>query len=205
MPIDTLSNRSLTTETWEQWCYSHVNWAIPWNSSRSEFEKISESEQLIENFLSYPLELKKRIALQVRYGADARDVYTFTELCIEAVASYPSVVWITGNDNDLVREVRDRIIVGSPDFIKEAREFFNLHKFDQNSQTIKGVARAHAATPWMLMLLHDEKIVTEALRRCRESSIDVSIRAIIRLVEQWRTMKEYPVEWALNMMDEHGE
>lgn len=199
MRFDTLSMESLTLETWSSWFTSNMNTPMYDRVLEELFDKLSKSPELVDSFLSYPLQLKKRITQQLECGVEARDIFAFTELCYKALEAHPSHVWLSEDGTNIMKTVRRICFPSSDKFLTEARNFNTLHA--SKIYKMHSLSRAHLAAPWILALLYSEQNATEGLANCRKSQTPVSIRDTISLVQNWREFKEYPIEWSLTLLN----
>lgn len=200
-------NEVLTEEKWLQWEMELTGGFYDTSVLKNTYAKLEQSEDLKREFLSYPTSLQLNILHNLGESrSNAEDIHTESALRLRMSDSLPlyrnngkdPVNWIT-EDSAVIMECIDLYKewseVEATQFfskLEDFRRFYMKHpQYKEGSDHI---------VPLLLAMLHTVSLVTEILEVWTKSELKTSkLSGLVNLCENWENVKEYPLEWAVNL------
>lgn len=207
----------LTRDAWIERCLYWVD-----GKSAEFWGKIFDSfdgDPELKDFLSYANSRQSNILKWIAKGVSVSSVISYLNICnrldtkFEKMSQDPDVVYNSDDSigwqvsyfhcDELVQwqleNLIDRMIgdasVGFLESIKEMRK--TIERFSNLPYSTQ--CYHFAETCHILRSLHSEELVIEVLTRCIEFEIPVESCQLVQLVDDWDTVREYPIDWALNV------
>lgn len=202
--VDTVPDE-MRSELLEQWIYWR-NGYTPDNITvdervRLEAEtvigKLLESEYLSGRFTEYPLYFRYLIFRQLKDEANIREIESFAALWKRTTRKFPEISWTSSLINQVIR-LEDG---PSTKFNKVAEVFSRKYVSSGRRASDGNVPTGGIQTPAALFLLYGEEVLIEVMKRTNDQDEHISTSMLIELVDRWEELKEYPIQWALKMLD----
>lgn len=196
-------NSVLTEDDWVEWSYCRFitdnrihSTSVFQDPRKTEllnkykvtYKKISKSQFIIENFLSWP-DTFQRLINDVLERVHISVIEAFAEVCIRAqkITELNAVLSIPLMQLDalLTHELDHR----SKEFSKQS-ERFSMFQAEFSS--------LQDCTFMMLGYLYDEEHVLEVAKEWMLNTTSKSLKDFVMLVERWDEFKDFPVDWVVS-------
>lgn len=203
---ESLTKERLTIESWTVWVENvfmpevlrgHSRAAVDiadyfHHKTRTNFTYLSDSEYLIDNFLSFPTQVSKTVADLIFGGSNASTIEAFTKLVLEFQQSELSDD-LTG---DSIRAVSDWI-TSHQDSV--SKEFLNLVVMCEGQRYYDDLIWIEALS--IMRVMYGEQQVIDTLEFWVENLEDRSLSDLLAVMSNWDRVEGYPVDWALNVIE----
>lgn len=174
-----------------------------------DFKKVSQSDFLIQHFLSLPLQVQKNTYMLIRNNISAIEIGCALKLRKRLDEPHPGLKgWPSKGVPDwfLVRNKDLMEIVDGPLHLRD-KTFFNLvERFSiemsqRNRHKNQSTEYNQKTTvPYLLAIIHGKERVQECLSAWINTSLEESLEDFAELTERWDEFKEYPISWAVNLV-----
>lgn len=202
----------LTLEKWTAWVAQYAVWS---SKSYSEvpaseyFETISESEFVLDNFLSFQSEVKNILCTYLEYGeARFRDYTAVLDLQYRIESMDQSIFsspkeesfhnWATSSLHDSSRIIQDCLSNRGEVYKKAFDGFADAQslRVDYYSASVSYMTHftAHA-----LGLIHGCEVVQEVIREWIKLPEYHNLVEFVAVVENWQTFKDFSIDWTIQL------
>lgn len=195
----------LTRDKWTDFCVQNFhNDHISHDYWRDLFDQVKDSRIIVSSFLKYPFETKVMIVRHLRFGIPEQTISKYLELCRRVSDTLPAFKGCESMQFFQISQIIEREIGAlSDDFFDEMLDVLYLHKKRTNGagQAWPGMIDT---VVYLLLVFYSEELVMDALKRWSSHSSGIDPYYLILLAENWDESKDFPVDWAINIMNTEG-
>lgn len=192
-------NEYLTFKKWQKWHAEHeLDTWLP--GAKIQYSRMSQSEYLLSEFLSYPLDTQKSIngSLKFRLPVEPLGVALHLQARL-ASESAGGVDWYTHGLMDGL-DLIHKNDAPSEGFALVNRQFYSLQRTLAKSEANKWYAFGNSI-PQAFRLLYGEEKTMAVMRIWIEhaSSDSCEYEIMLELLNGWDELRQYPSEWAFSI------
>lgn len=206
-PIQKLSG-DLTLEKWSQWNSAKVHKQLDPSSVstvsildliyaqlHNHYDKISDSEWIVSNFLSLPDGLQSVLIELIKYPVEISTIESFLKLVLEFDASSDSINCAEQKYDEFSKSISDEYGDQSLKLKTAVERFRSIHGGEH--VIIKGAVMTNSAL--MLSRLFGEDRFIEVTSVFHLQNLETDLGTFVNLVKRWDELSKYPLAWAINL------
>lgn len=192
-------NEYLTFEKWKKWHKEHeLDTWLP--GVKMQYNRMSQSEYLLSEFLSCPLATQKSINGSLKFKIPVEPLGVVLHLQARlASQSVGDLDWYAKGLMDGL-DLIHKNDSPSEDFTLVNRQFYSLQRMLEKSEAHKWYAFGNSI-PQALRLLYGEEKTMAVMRIWIEhaSSDSCEYGIMLELLNGWDELRQYPSEWAFSI------
>lgn len=164
------------------------------------FDLIRQSEFLHENFIQFPNAVRRSVVPFVTRACPIAHIEAFAQQALKMIDHSVRFDFEAADSNEISDSLQARLAIELADsevidFEKLLSDYVALYDAkwydgEFSPMLIGNVVR-------MLTLVHGASVVIEVLRRWNVDSCPEQLDDFIAVVENWSTVQEYPIHWAI--------
>lgn len=209
-----VQERSLSSKFYSETEMKLLSWAdsissvFVYSCERIYNDYFSQSELLTNNFFQFPEKLQISIYSKMLLFAPLCDIESALSLRMRMTKTHTDVRsdprespidWISDPEPLLIYKLRQSFKSSDcKDFDRRVTRFFVNFP---NIKTTKRSTDLFEVTAWLLKVVHGGERINAVMERLESASKEYSVSEFITLSEQWDSVKSYPADWALAMIE----
>lgn len=209
----TVTSGILTLEKWTAFVRRDgvTDNSISQGYASHDFQNIAKSEFLIQNFLSFPYAVQRNVSMLIRNNVSPIETGCALRLKLKLHEPHPGMRgwpskglpdWFAIRNVDLMQ-----IVDGEPLHLRD-KTFFNLvetmsdERYWVGESQIPSIIHNQKLTiAYLLAVIHGKERVQEVMESWINNPVPHSIEDFVRLTERWDEFKDYPIDWAVSLVN----
>lgn len=202
---DSTDKEILTKSRWLQWEKDLTGGTTGRAALDRAYSRLFTSSILREQFLVYPPALQLVVLDSLVAGlATPNQIAVESELRLQLHKMQTS----STESNEAPIDWSTVAIWEIEKFILSKNEDFNILALDALTSRLEDIyddgekyqtVSSISVIPWLLAALHGDAVVTEVLTLWTEFPLRDDLKDLVLLVEKWDTVKDCPIQWAIQM------
>lgn len=201
---------SLTWEKWSVWT-QRLSPSDARNAQYIYQRYILKSQFLIENFLQLPRPLQITVFDYMERFCPLVDIEASLKLRMKMMVTHPDTR--LDHWDDSINWVKDP----EPLLIYKMRQYFDREDCDDfDSRAIRFFSKSpymrrlpatdiYEITAWLLKVVHGSDRVGEVMIALESNANPYSVDDFIHLTESWEAVCNYPIDWAISLLDTNSQ
>lgn len=160
-----------------------------------QFQQLAESPIILRDFFSLTEYLRGIVVKYVNVDNPIQQVAAFVTVAKQLQKEHPRFDFVGILSIKVKSYLMNMKTSPIEDFHSQLLEWYDVYRKDSSVDLSSGI-------PLMLSILYGDDVVSEAMQRWLASDAPGEVLDFVEIVRSWETLKQYPIEWAVSVVQD---